>query len=508
MSSALTSGLLTFMFCVLSVVFYYDASTSWQGVSVGRSMNKPARVQMATNLLWIGTPTKVSSSQDSSEPSGSDTSTRPKLKIRGPNILFSVGITGVNQWYALLSASLFFPALIFCRSRSGRQEKRQLYLLLGFQASTMLLVFAVDLVVLVIGLQLTALFYWLLSYSNSEADAPRRDSQFLGISLTISSAMMLFGCVTLVAAVIAFRSGPVGMLGSPSFSIPFITSYLPRKLADDPAAANFWVSMAPWTGFSLFAGLLLRCAAFPAHNWWEVHAKLPVTALSAIFGMIIVNTGFFVIVSLFLPLFRTEMTVAAPYICLFFSAAALLAAIRLLGENEPQQLVVRSASVVIQFSLVGLFSMNSVGQTGAIMTGMISALLVALFFLRSTMQAYAGELARMEFGILDSCIACIGLLPGLLLIVIGVARIDSPSSFWIILLFVTSLGILLKECFKQEFVHPKESALAGPGFRSDLKFVTTVCCCFLFAAILFAVFGLSFLSARISQMLAITAGIG
>ena len=503
MSSAFTSGLLTFVFCLTSVLCYETTQSPKTAAA-----SKIRKVQMSTSLLWVGQ-TKIESSNNPDtavDPERTPASTR--RKIIGPNIRFSVGITGVNQWYSLAVATLFFPALIFCKSESASLEKKQLNILLAFQTAAMLVFLAMDLVLLVAGLYLMAFFYGFMMQTAVAESPTRDDAQSCGISLVLSSLLILFAVATLVSAVIAIRSGPIGMLGSPSFSIPFITSYLPRKIADDPAAANFWVSMAPWAGLSLLIGLLIRSAAFPFHTWFVHRVVSGSVNPGIIAGLILANSGVYILLTLFMPLFRTEMIALSPYLCMLLSIAAVWIATGTLGEKETRLVHFRIIAVLLQFGLVGVFSMTDVGQVGAVISGISITLVVSFVLLNQLTTTNTNSEQRNLFGGFFRGLPVIGLLPSFIFILIGVSRMNSPSAFWICLLLVASAGISIVGALRHlkiDTTRPSESFTRGNRVGPT---TILICQTFLAATFVVLVVCLSFLTSRLAPILVAFGGAG
>lgn len=433
-SSAVTSGFISLLFVVIAIAnFQLPDSTT-------ESSSRAA--QMASTILWVGHVIDNAELQDSA-------SKGPKTKIAGPDIRLSVGVTGVNQWYLLLVALTFFPMLLFSQHARPAAENTLVLLVLAFQASSFVAISALDAVLLFVGFELMGL----LLCAIFAVQITGNDSGDIGCGIgwqAVSSLLILFGVAGVVATVMAFRSGPIGMLGAPTFSIPAIVSYVPRQLADNPAAAQFWTSMAPWIGLTLLFGLLIRIGGYPLQFAWPARGK-HTNALGAMCSIAASNIAILLCVTVFLPLFASELSAASPYLCVWFSFSGLLAAIGTVGDLSPREKISRSFLAMIQLSLVGLFTTDSLGQMGAVFTGVsVGCYSVALLCLSGDISADTMPQAAIVrrnritkvIAVCSFGVPIVGFFPGPLLVMIAISRMETPSVFWISLLMIAAQLVL------------------------------------------------------------------
>ena len=298
-----------------------------------------------------------------------------------PGILAGTPVTESLEWIPSIGISLAFRmdalqlllalvvtgvgAMIFAYSvwyfQSKTLRARTVGLLTGFAASMLLLVLADDIILLVIGWELTSVFSYLLVGLNHHSRKNRSAAQTAFIVTTAGGLAMLVGAIML-----ASQSG---------------TYIFSEILADQPQSAIAAVGV-----MLLLVGALSKSAIFPFHFWLPGAMAAPTPVSAFLHAAAMVKAGIYLAAALVpafadIPLFR-------PTLVILGVATMLVGAYRALKQNDIKVLLAHGT--VSQLGL--LMTMVGVGTKTAVLGGL--AMLAAHAMFKASLFMVVGTIDR------------------------------------------------------------------------------------------------------------------
>ena len=126
-------------------------------------------------------------------------------------------------------------------------------------------------------------------------------------------------------------------------------------------AGNMWL-------FGAFAlAFLIKVPLFPFHSWLpDAHVEAP-TAGSVILAAVLLKMGGYGLIRFNLGLFPEASKVAAPLIMAVSAIAILYGAVVAFAQSDAKKLVAYSSVSHMGYVVLGIFSMNTIGVSGAIL---------------------------------------------------------------------------------------------------------------------------------------------
>jgi NADH-quinone oxidoreductase subunit M len=138
-----------------------------------------------------------------------------------------------------------------------------------------------------------------------------------------------------------------------------------------------------WIFLAFFLGFGIKAAIFPLHTWLpDVHTEAP-TAGSVMLAGVLLKVGTYGFFRFVMPLFPNATKFFAPYIIILAIISIIYGALVSLVQTDVKKLIAYSSISHLGFIMLGLFSLNPYGVSGAILQminhGLYSGSLFMLF---------------------------------------------------------------------------------------------------------------------------------
>ena len=231
-----------------------------------------------------------------------------------------------------------------------------------------------------------------------------------------------------------------------------------------------------------FAAFAVKLPVVPLHTWLpDAHTEAP-TAGSIILAGLLLKTGAYGLIRFVLPLFPHASHEFTPIALILAVGGILYGAVMAFSQTDLKRLVAYTSVSHLGFVLLGIYSWNSLGLQGAIMTMICHGLSTGgLFVLVGGLQqrTHTRDLDRLGglwavAPVLSGCVIFFGLaslgLPGIgdfvgeFLVLLGSYRVNAAVTS------IAAFGILASTFYALRMV---ERALRGPNTNawnfSDLK---------------------------------------
>jgi len=128
-----------------------------------------------------------------------------------------------------------------------------------------------------------------------------------------------------------------------------------------PANIQWWLFLAFTAAFAI------KVPMWPLHSWLpDAHVEAP-TAGSVILAGVLLKMGTYGFLRFNIPLFPNAAIQAAPWIALFAVIGIIYGAAVSFAQSDVKKLVAYSSVSHLGFVMLGLFALNSVGVSGAIL---------------------------------------------------------------------------------------------------------------------------------------------
>jgi NADH-quinone oxidoreductase subunit M len=231
-----------------------------------------------------------------------------------------------------------------------------------------------------------------------------------------------------------------------------------------------------------FAAFAVKLPVVPLHTWLpDAHTEAP-TAGSIILAGLLLKTGAYGLIRFVLPLFPHASHEFTPIALILAVGGILYGAVMAFSQTDLKRLVAYTSVSHLGFVLLGIYSWNSLGLQGAIMTMICHGLSTGgLFVLVGGLQqrTHTRDLDRLGglwavAPVLSGCVIFFGLaslgLPGIgdfvgeFLVLLGSYKVNAAVTS------IAAFGILASTFYALRMV---ERALRGPNTNawnfSDLK---------------------------------------
>jgi NADH-quinone oxidoreductase subunit M len=141
-----------------------------------------------------------------------------------------------------------------------------------------------------------------------------------------------------------------------TFSVPDLI-----EVGGIPANIQWWLFLAFTAAFAI------KVPMWPLHSWLpDAHVEAP-TAGSVILAGVLLKMGTYGFLRFNIPLFPDAAIYAAPWIALFAVIGIIYGAAVSFAQSDVKKLVAYSSVSHLGFVMLGLFALNSVGVSGAIL---------------------------------------------------------------------------------------------------------------------------------------------
>ncbi len=320
---------------------------------------------------------------------------------------FAFGIDAISLWLILLSTALT-PLVILGSVSAVNDRVKEFHVWLLLLEAAMIGTFvASDLIFFYICFEFTLIpLYFLIGIFGSTQRLKAAKVFFL---YTFTGSMLTFAGVLYVAW---FNAAHTGVW---SFSIAQLVQ----------AAQAMSAQQQTFVLLALLAGFAVKVPLFPVHTWLPLaHTEAP-TAGSVILAGVLLKLGTYGLLRFALPMTPIATVAFAPYIGAFAVAGILYTALICWVQKDVKKLIAYSSVSHLGFCVLGMFALNDIGASGAVMYMINHGLSTGALFLCIGMiyeRFHTREMARMgglarvipiwAFFMVFFCLASVG-LPGL-----------------------------------------------------------------------------------------------
>ncbi len=403
-----------------------------------------------------------------STPDHPHTTTWTLLNLGPGKVQFFLGVDGLNIWMVVLTAMLMLPSVLVSWESINERVNEFYAWLLVLQTAMMGIFLAFDIILfyMFFEVSLVPLYFLIGIWGGSQRQLAAR--KFFLFTLT-GSLLTLLGVLGIVQ-VCHERTREL------TFSIPRLVDLVHIELGklaemaklgvDSPQYQNlkqYWNRVQGVVFTLLTIGFAVKVPLVPLHTWLPLaHVEAP-TAGSVDLAGILLKVGVYGFLRLCIPLAPDiSLSVGLPLLSILAAIGVVYGAFCAYGQQDIKRLIAYSSVSHLGLAMLGLYSLNLSGLTGAIMQminhGLSSAalfLLVGIVYERyhtRQISEYSGMASKMPYFALFLVFMCMSSagLPGLngfvgeVLCLIGVIQHDRPwPAFNIALAAVGCTGIVL-----------------------------------------------------------------
>src|SRR5579872_1284904 len=381
----------------------------------------------------------------------------------GPRIQLYLGLDGLNIWLLALSSFMLIPAILV--SWDSIQERQGAFYgwMFLLQAGAIGAFLSFDVILFYIFFEITLIpaFFLIGGWGMGSG---RRDAARKFFLYTLAGSLL-----TLIGLIGIVLTNP-NQDGSITFSLPDLMGNVQHKLdeafkesqAGKPERLVEIQNTQAWLFFALMAGFMVKVPIWPFHTWLpSAYGESPI-GVTVLLSSLLAKLGTFGILRLVLTLTPdAALAYGLPVIGWLAAFGIVYAAFCAYNQKDIKLTIAYSSVSHLGFLVLGLFTLNSTGISGAVFHMVnhgltIGALFVMLAFLldryRTTQtNLYGGLMGRFpNFAVLAFifCLASIG-LPGLnnfwseMLMIGGLFDTRNPGVNCLGLAVVAVIGILL-----------------------------------------------------------------
>ncbi|MEI7770749.1 MAG: NADH-quinone oxidoreductase subunit M [Chloroflexales bacterium] len=309
---------------------------------------------------------------------------------------YHLGIDGVSLWLVLLAALLAPFAIGAAWGMPADRQRGMLALLLVFEAAMLGTFMAQDMLLFYVLWEIALIPAVFLIGIWGGADGPRAALKMFLYTFS-GSVLMLLG-------IIGVYMLHLSATGTPTFDTAQIVADLRSgAFVIDPATERLLFG-------AFFAAFAIKLALWPFHTWVPAAYTAAPTPAAIMLAAVMSKFGTYGLIRFNLALFPQAAQWAAPAIAILAVIGILYAAITAFAQTDMQRLVAYSSVSHMNAIALGIFALNAIGLSGAVVQmvahGVNTAailLLVAVLYERrgtreitafgglwKTMPAYAG----------------------------------------------------------------------------------------------------------------------
>ncbi len=259
------------------------------------------------------------------------------------NIHYRMGVDGISLWLVLLTTFLMIIAVVFSNQHVKENVGGYMALMLLMETATIGVFLALDLVLFYVFWEFSLIpMYFLIGKWGGQNRVYAALKFFL---------YTLAGSTLMLVAILAiyFQTG--------SFNVV----ELPALAASLPA----WLQQAAFLAFAL--AFAIKVPLFPFHTWLpDAHVQAP-TAGSILLAGVLLKLGTYGFVRFALPIFPVAAADYAGMISILAVIGILYGALVALVQRDIKSLVAYSSVAHMGFVVLGIFSLNQQGVSGAVL---------------------------------------------------------------------------------------------------------------------------------------------
>ncbi len=275
-------------------------------------------------------------------------------------ISYTVGVDNLSMIMILLTAALGIFTVLCSWNSVEKREKEFFFYLLLIQTAIMGTFLALDMFLFYMFWELMLIpLYFLIGIWGS------KNRIYATIKFVLYT---LFGSVLMLVAVIwmYYNNGYYNeglneweTIRTYSYEVMLATQ------AGSGGIGTFHSAMLPF--LALFLAFAIKVPLFPLHTWLpDAHTEAP-TAGSVILAGVLLKTGGYGMLRFCLPLFPEAAVAFAPLIVWLSAIAIVYGAMTAIVQTDIKRLVAYSSVSHMGFVVLGIFSMNPQGVSGAIL---------------------------------------------------------------------------------------------------------------------------------------------
>lgn len=300
--------------------------------------------------------------------------------IPSAGISYSLGVDGLSIWLVLLT-TLLSPLAILSSWSAIKDRVKEYYAFMLLLETGMIGVFvALDLFLFYVFWEFTLVpMYFLIGIWGG----PRR--QYAAIKFFLYT---MAGSILMLLAILY-----LGIQGG-TFYLPDLIAGIRSGTITLPPATELWLFLAFALAFAI------KVPVWPLHSWLpDAHVEAP-TAGSVILAGVLLKMGTYGFLRFNLPLFPNASVTFAPYIAALAVIGIIYGAWVSYAQTDVKKLVAYSSVSHLGFVMLGIFSLTTIGVSGAILqmvnhglsTGALFLLVGMLYERRHTrdMDAFGG----------------------------------------------------------------------------------------------------------------------
>jgi len=266
--------------------------------------------------------------------------------IASPNIRYHLGVDGISQWLAVLTAFLV-PLGVLISWQSVRQRVKEFFVLLLLLEAAMIGVFvALD------------LFLFYVFWEATLVPMALMIGMF-GHQRRVYAAVKFF-LYTMVASV--FMLAAIIWLYIHAGSFDYLTLQSVLREQKTPASG----AAAQWLFLGFFIAFAVKVPLFPLHTWLpDAHVEAP-TAGSVLLAGVLLKMGAYGLLRFNIGLFPEQARQNAPWIIALALVGIIYGALVSLVQPNLKKLVAYSSVSHLGFVVLGLFTFNQAAVDGAV----------------------------------------------------------------------------------------------------------------------------------------------
>jgi NADH-quinone oxidoreductase subunit M len=299
-------------------------------------------VAMVTTLITFGISLWVLSLFTASNPDLQLEARYPWIQVAGWNIYYYLAVDGLSILLVLLTTLLTPISILSAWTAVEDRVKDFMIFFLLLEVGMLGVFLAQDLFMFYIFWEFTLVpMYFLIGLWGG----PRR----------IYAAVKFFlytmaGSILMLVAILW-----LGIYGN-TFSVPELIAK-----GGIPANIQWWLFLAFTAAFAI------KVPMWPLHSWLpDAHVEAP-TAGSIILAGVLLKMGTYGFLRFNIPLFPEATVKAAPWIALFATIGIIYGAAVSYAQADVKKLVAYSSVSHLGFVMLGMFALNQVGVSGAIL---------------------------------------------------------------------------------------------------------------------------------------------
>ena len=384
---------------------------------------------------------------------------------------YYVAVDGISLWLVVLT-TIMMPFAILAASEGAQRERAGQYALLLLLETGILGAFlARDLILFYVFFEATLIPTAIMLVLFGGPERRRAATKFFLYTFAGSVFMLL----SIIAVALAYAK----QIGSMTFSYDML-------LASFGSTAGSSIAMDVWTSRLLFFGFLIafavKIALWPFHTWMPfLHEQTPADGSVDVGAVLLKVLGGYGMLRFALGLFPAAAQWAAPAVAVLAVIGIIYGAWLAYGQRDMKMVLAFSSVSHLAFVVLGIFSLNTQGMSGAVLQLVNYGLTTgALFLAVAALEQRYGTRQIRELGGLWAAMPVFGgILLALVLASIGLPGLNGFVGEFMVLqgswlsvalgwrfTMVAVLGVILAAAYllrmyKETFMGPLPGRLDG-----------------------------------------------